>query len=180
MEDRRARLLEVLREKSLFRGEFRLSAGGTSTYYIDGKRTLMDGNGALLVADEFLDRMEAAGAEAVGGPSIGADFIVPVVAARSVQRGRPVQAFIVRKEPKAHGQQRRIEGNLPERARVVLVDDVITTGGSVLRAVQAVEDEGGQVLKVLCLVDRKEGGKETLAARGIPLEGIFTVDEVLG
>ena len=106
--------------------------------------------------------------------------MVPVVAAWSFQRGRPIDAFVVRKEPKKHGQRRLIEGNLPDDARVVLVDDVITTGGSVIRAVRAVEEEGGKVLKVLCLVDRKEGGAENLAAEGVPLEGVFLIDDVLG
>jgi orotate phosphoribosyltransferase len=175
----RARLLQVLKKKSLFWGEFQLSAGGTSRYYIDAKRTLMDGEGAHLVARLLLEKMEAAGANAVGGPSIGADFIVPVVAAWSFEQGRPVDAFVVRKEPKKHGQRRLIEGNLPDGARVVLVDDVITTGSSVIRAVKAVEEEGGKVLKVFCLVDRKEGGAANLAAAGIPLEGVFTIDEVL-
>jgi orotate phosphoribosyltransferase len=179
MEGERARLLRVLKNRSLFRGEFQLSAGGTSRYYVDAKRTLMDPEGALLVAGEFLRRIERDGADTVGGPSIGADFIVPVVAALSFQRGRPVNAFVVRKEPKKHGQKRLIEGNLPDGARVVLVDDVITTGSSVLRAARAVREEGGRVLRVLCVVDRREGGTEALAAEGVPLEGIFTIDEVL-
>jgi orotate phosphoribosyltransferase len=176
----RERLLQVLKERSLFWGEFTLSAGGTSRYYIDAKRTLMDAEGAHLVARLLLEKMQEAGANAVGGPSIGADFIVPAVAAWSFQQGHPVEAFVVRKEPKKHGQRRLIEGNLSEGAKAVLVDDVITTGGSVIRAVKAVREEGGEVLKVLCLVDRKEGGAENLAAEGIPLEGIFQIDEILG
>ncbi len=179
MEEQRARLLEVIKERSLFWGEFELSAGGTSRYYIDAKRTLMDAEGAHLVSRFLLSKMEEVEANAIGGPSIGADFIVPVVAAWSFQEGRPVDAFIIRKEPKKHGQRRLIEGNLRDNARVVLVDDVITTGGSVIRAVRAVEEEGAKVLKVLCLVDRKEGGAENLAAEGICLEGVFTIDEVL-
>jgi orotate phosphoribosyltransferase len=179
VEDGKARLLEVLKAKSLFWGEFQLSAGGTSRYYIDGKCTLMDPEGALLIAQQFLGMIQGTGANAIGGPSIGADFIVPVVAAWSFQEGQPLDAFVVRKEPKKHGQRRLIEGNLPDRARAVLVDDVITTGGSVIRAVKAVEEEGGKVLKVLCVVDRREGGVENLGALGIPLEAIFTIDEVL-
>ncbi len=180
MREQRARLLEVLKQRSLFWGEFKLSAGGTSRYYIDAKRTLMDAEGAHLVSQLLLSKIEEIGANAIGGPSIGADFIVPAVAAWSFQQGRPIDAFVVRKEPKKHGQRRLIEGNLPDGARAVLVDDVITTGGSIIRATRAVEEEGGKVLKVLCLVDRKEGGAENLAAEGIPLEGIFRIDDVLG
>ncbi|MCK4546583.1 MAG: orotate phosphoribosyltransferase [Candidatus Eisenbacteria sp.] len=180
MGNTRARLLHVLRERSLFWGEFQLSAGGTSKYYIDGKRTLMDPEGALLIAQHLFEMIRNTGANAVGGPSIGADFIVPVVAAWSFQQGCPLDAFVVRKEPKKHGQRKLIEGNLPDDASAILVDDVITTGGSVIRAIHAVEEEGGKVLKVLCLVDRREGGDENLAAEGIPLEAIFTIDEVLG
>jgi orotate phosphoribosyltransferase len=175
----RDRLLEVLKEKSLFWGEFKLSAGGTSKYYIDGKRTLMDPEGAFLLAKELFGMIQDTDVNAIGGPSIGADFMVPVVAAWSFQQGRPMASFVVRKEPKSHGQQRLIEGNLPDNALVVLVDDVITTGSSVIRSVNTVKDEGGKVLKVLCLVDRKEGGAENLAAEGIPLESVFTIDEVL-
>lgn len=179
VKDDRDRLLKVLKEKSLFWGEFKLSAGGTSRYYIDAKRTLMDPEGALLVARQFFMMIHGAGANAVGGPSIGADFIVPVVAAVSFEEGEPLEAFVIRKEPKKHGQRRLIEGNLPEGAKAVLVDDVITTGGSVVRAVRAVEEEGGKVLKVLCLVDRREGGAENLGALGISLEPVFRIDEVL-
>lgn len=179
MQDDRDRLLRILREKSLSRGEFRLSAGGTSTYYIDARLTTMDPEGAFLIAKLLLEMLEDTEVDAIGGPSIGADFIVSVVAARSFEEGRPLQSFVVRKEPKKHGQRRLIEGNLPPKARVVLVDDVITTGRSIIQAAKAVEDEGGEVLKALCLVDRREGGAENLEALGIPLEPVFGIEEVL-
>jgi len=179
MEKDRARLLEILKTKSLFWGTFQLSAGGTSEYYIDARLTTMDPEGSVLIGKRFLEMLQSVGADAIGGPSIGADFIVSVVAAMGFQKGLPIQAFVVRKEPKKHGQKRLIEGNLPDGANVVLVDDVITTGGSVIRAAKAVEESGGKVLKVLCVVDRKEGGAENLGALGIPLEPLFTIDEVL-
>jgi orotate phosphoribosyltransferase len=161
----RDRLKQLLREQSLMFGEFTLVSGKKSSFYFDSKRTTLLPEGAYLVAAEVLKTLEEHGvdADAIGGMTLGADPIVCPVAALSHAEGRPLRAFIVRKETKEHGTARQIEGQLEPRSRVVVVDDVVTTGGSTLRAIEAVEAAGHEVVAVVCLVDREEGGTEQLS-----------------
>jgi orotate phosphoribosyltransferase len=157
-------LLKLIREKAVVRGERKLASGKVSQYYIDGKQVTLDAQGLFLAAKVILHIAQAAGADAVGGPTLGADPIAAAVSVLSSQSGKPLKAFIVRKEAKDHGMQKMIEGPvLAPGDKVVMLEDVITTGGSVLKAIQEVEKLGAKVIKTVCLVDRNEGGAETLA-----------------
>jgi orotate phosphoribosyltransferase len=160
----RERLKQLLKEKSLMFGDFTLASGKKSKYYFDSKKTTMLPEGSFLTAAEILIVLKEndIAADAIGGMTLGADPIVCPVAALSHLQGAPLRAFIVRKEAKDHGTGRQIEGGLEPRSRVVVVDDVVTTGGSTLRAIEAVESAGHRIVAVLCLVDREEGGTEKL------------------
>lgn len=173
----RERLLKILKEKSLVFEKVKLSSGKESDYYIDAKLTTLDPEGSHLVATIFLDMIKDLAVDAVGGFTLGADPIVGSVVTLSHLRGRAISGFIVRKEPKKHGRQKLIEGVLPEGARVVIVEDVVTTGSSVKKAISAVEEAGGKVLRVLCIVDREEGGREAL--KGYDFTPIFTIKNLL-
>lgn len=161
----RERLCELLRRHSLLRGEFTLTSGRKSPFFFDSKRTTLLAEGAYLTAAEVFKtiREQRIEAQAIGGMTLGADPIVCPVAALSHLAGPPLRAFIVRKEPKSHGTQRQIEGDLEPGSRVIVVDDVVTTGGSTLRAIEAVETAGHHVVAVICIVDREEGGARLLA-----------------
>ena len=181
IESMRAELLQLLREKSYEEREVTLASGKRSNFYIDGKQTALHPRGAHLIGQLFADRLGGFGdVEAVGGPTLGADPLGTATSLVTQLQGRPLPAFIVRKEPKGHGTQRWIEGakNLRSGARVVLLEDVITTGGSSLRAVDNVESEGYHVLGILALVDREEGGRSAIEARGLRFEALFGKAEI--
>lgn len=157
-------LLELIKEKAVIRGERKLASGKISNYYIDGKQVTLSAQGLFLTAKVILHMIQGTGANAIGGPTLGADPIAAAVSVLSSQSGNPLKAFIVRKETKDHGMQRMIEGPALEPGdKVIMVEDVITTGGSVLKAIREVENLGAKVVKTLCLVDRNEGAIETLA-----------------
>lgn len=170
-------LLKLIQEKAVIRGERKLASGKISNYYIDGKQVTLDPQGLLLTAKLILHMAQAAGADAVGGPTLGADPIAAAVSLLSSQSGHPIKAFIVRKEAKDHGMSKMIEGPALEVGdKIVMVEDVITTGGSVLKAIQEVEKLGAKVLKVVCLVDRNEGASETLGKYNY--QPIFTLRDL--
>lgn len=177
----RARLVELLREKSYRRRRVVLASGRESDFYVDGKQTTLHAEGAWLVGNLVMDalRPEVVG---VGGLVIGADPVAAAVAAVSWSRGRPVHGFLVRKEPKGHGTARYVEGreNLPDGSPVCVVEDTVTTGGSLLIAVDRCEAEGLRVVQCLALVDREEGAAEALAARGLLLESLVRRAELEG
>ncbi len=170
------RLLRLVLEKSLKRGDFILSSGLKTSYYFDGRLTTLWPEGAYLVGRRVFELAAQAGAQAIGGPTLGADPIVAAVALVSWLQGHPLPAFIVRREPKKHGMQRYIEGHLPSGGKVAVVDDVITTGGAILRAVEAVEGEGCQVVRVIVLLDRQQGGSDELRRRGYDFTPLFIAD----
>lgn len=176
----RERLKELLRRKSVVRGSFTLASGKTSDYYIDCKLTTLDPEGAVLVGHTVLDLLEKEGiqADAIGGPPIGAHPIVTAVAAVSHLRGKPLPAFLIRKEPKSHGREKQIEGPVKKGARVVIVDDVCTGGGSTEAAIEAAKNAGLEVVAVISLVDREQGGSEKLRQKYRYLR-IFTANELL-
>ena len=159
-----SRLAEVLRERSVLKGHFTLASGRTSHYYLDCRRTTLDPEGATLVGRCILDLIDREGLRpgAVGGLTLGADPIAAAVAVLSWQAGRPIPAFIVRKAAKDHGTGRRIEGWLPQGSEVLIVEDVVTSGGSSLEAIAAVEAAGARVGAVVAVVDREEGGSKAL------------------
>jgi orotate phosphoribosyltransferase len=174
----RARLRQLLRTHSLLFGEFTLASGQRSRFYFDSKRTTLLAEGAFLAAVEILAtiRAQRIEADAIGGMTLGADPIVCPVAALSYLQGQPLAAFIVRQATKAHGTGQRIEGNLERGSRAIVVDDVVTTGGSTLRAIEAVEQAGARVVAVICLVDREQGGAEAL--RRWPFHPVFRRGEI--
>lgn len=166
MDTERERLRELLMQHSLMIGDFTLVSGRKSRYYFDSKKTTLLPEGAYLTARLVLRTIREHGisAVAIGGLTLGADPIVCPVAALSHLEGPPLQAFIVRKEAKDHGTGRRIEGEVEAGSRVVIVDDVVTTAGSTLKAIDAAREAGLQVAAVICIVDREEGGTEKLEA----------------
>ena len=175
----RERLLRLFVERSFQEGDFVLASGRRSRFYIDCRVTTMHAEGQVLLGSVGADTLEAAGLEpdVIGGLTMGADPIAYAIAGENWRRGKPIHAFSVRKRPKRHGTGRRIEGCFEQGARVVVVEDVITTGGSALQACEAVSQEGGTILAVLAAVDRLEGGREAIEAGGFAVHTLFGVDE---
>ena len=163
-----ARLLELALERSAIRyGDFTLSSGRKSTYYFDGRLLSLDPEGAHLIGKAILPVLNDAGVAAIGGPTLGADPIVAAVAMASWQQGTPLPAFIVRKEAKEHGTAQLIEGPVPPPGTsVAIVDDACTTGGSLFHAIAAAEGAGCTVALVMAVLDRNEGGSDTIRRRG--------------
>lgn len=175
-----AALVALLAERSFRRGTFTLASGRQSSYYVDARPTTMSAAGLTLVGALGLAALRDAGwhGELVGGLTLGADPVAYAIARASHDSPPPLDAFTVRKEAKGHGTGRRIEGTFRSGARVVVVEDVITTGGSALTAVDAVTAAGGRVVGVLAVVDRDEGGREAIAARGLAVRTLVRLDEV--
>jgi orotate phosphoribosyltransferase len=168
------RLLERAIELGALKfGDFTLSSGKKSSYYFDGRLLTLDAEGAYLVGMAVLPHVWKAGAQAVGGPTLGGDPIVAAVAVVSHLQRAPVSAFIVRKEPKGHGTKQMIEGPLEPGAKVAIVDDVCTTGSSLFHAIAAAEAFGCKVVKVIALLDRHQGGDEELRRRGYDYSAIL-------
>ena len=173
----RQSLLEMINQKAVMREKVTLASGKESNFYIDGKQVTLDPHGSLLVGQVILSMLEGEKVDAIGGPTLGADPIATAVSLVSAKTPHPIKAFIVRKEAKKHGMQRMIEGpRLKEGDQVVMVEDVITTGGSVLKAIQDVEALKAKVIKVICLVDRNQGARELLASYNY--SPIFNISEL--
>jgi len=181
--DERNRLKELLLLKSYQKGRVKLSSGKISNFYIDGKQTTLDAEGAYLCGKLFFEMIRESPEPigAVGGMTLGADPLVTAVSVVSYLEKVPIPAFIVRKEPKQHGTESYIEGrnNIPVGTVVALLEDVVTTGGTLIKAIDRVEAQGLKVGMVATVVDRQEGGVEALAERGYALESIFTRLELL-
>ena len=181
MDQDRQDLIEVIREYSLRTGDFVLSSGKKSSYYLDCRVTTLHPRGALLTARLILRTIREHGieADAIGGLALGADPIAAAVAVVSEIEQTPIPAFIVRKEAKQHGAKRRIEGwTGSPGSRVIVVDDVCTSGGSILEACEKIEEAGYEVAATMCVVDRHEGGAEAICAR-YPFYPIFTIKDLL-
>jgi orotate phosphoribosyltransferase len=179
--DHRAELADVLRKKSLVRGDFTLASGKKSNYYLDCRLTTLDAQGALLTGYCILDLLDEMHVEpdAIGGLSMGADPVVSAAIVVSAFENRPLPGFLVRKEAKKHGRQKQIEGLEDLKSKkVAIVDDVCTTGGSTQEAIDAAERAGAEVVAVISLVDREEGGSETLRAK-YNYRSVFTARELL-
>ena len=170
-------LLKVFRERALKFGDFTLASGKKSTYFLDGKQITLHSTGLRLVAEGLLDLLAGVEFEAFGGMSIGADPIVGAVLTVAAERGRDLTGFLVRKEPKGHGTNRCIEGPLTPEMRVVIVDDVVTTGGSSLQAIDRVVEFGCKVVQVVAIVDRLEGGAANFAARNLPFQALLKITD---
>jgi len=183
MNDAREQLLAMLAEKSFRLGQFTLSSGGSSDYYIDCRLTTLDAHGALLTGEAVLAEIARQNwqANAIGGLTMGADPIVVATSVISAQQGRPVHGFLVRKAEKTHGTGQRIEGFRAKPARVVIVDDVCTTGASTIQAIEAAREYGFEIAGVLCLVEREEaGGRANVetAAHPAAFVALFTARDV--
>ncbi len=162
---------------ALLYGEFTLSSGKTSSYYFDSKLLTLDPKGAAAVGAYFLDKLVGSGVVAVGGMALGAIPIVSAITLLSAHNGEPLPGFYVRKEAKTHGTQNLIEGNFPKNsnAPVAIIDDVVTGGGSILQAIDAVEAQGNPIAAVWCILDRREGGTDRLQERGYELQAMYTM-----
>jgi len=183
MADAHANLLGMLAEKSFRLGNFKLSSGRTSDYYIDCRLTTLDAAGAVATGEAVLAeiRQQDWAADAIGGLTMGADPIVVATSVISAQQGAPINGFLVRKAEKTHGTGQRIEGFREKGARVVIVDDVCTTGASTIQAIEAAREFGFEISGVLCLVERQEaGGRANVekAAAPAPFVALFTADDV--
>lgn len=172
----KSQLFALLKKDALRTGKFVLSSGKESNYYLDGRIITLTPEGAYLTASIILNSIKNANIDAVGGPTLGADPITGAVAALSHINKIPLKTFIVRKAAKAHGMQRQIEGpQLAKNSRVVLVDDVATTGKAIIEAKHALDDIGVIVDRAIVIVDRCEGAMENLKNEGIKLEPIFLI-----
>lgn len=181
MSEKRDRLRALLLERSIQRGDFVLASGARSPYYVDCRTTTMHAEGQALVGSLACRLLRESGLEpaGVGGLTMGADPVAYAIAHRSWLDGAPMNAFSVRKQPKEHGTGRRIEGCFAPGDEVVVIEDVITSGGSALQACEAVEAAGGRVLGVLALLDREAGGRERIEERGYRVVTIYGISELL-
>jgi len=173
----RRRLLELFRTRAVSFGRFTLASGKQSNYYINSKKVLFHSEAVALLGEALWEQTRDLDIQAIGGLEVGA---IPMAAAAVLhyhQQGRSMEGFFVRKDVKGHGSQERIEGVLPEGARVAVIDDVLTTGGSVVQAIEAVEQAGGLVAAVVCIVDRLQGAAELLAPR-YEYRPIFTIRDL--
>ncbi len=171
----RSRLMELVQERALRFGDFTLASGKKSTYYLDGKQVTLSAEGLMQISYGLLDLLQDVEYDGFGGMSIGADPIVGGVLVAAATQGRQLQGFMVRKEAKGHGTQRFIEGPIQPGQKVVIVDDVVTTGGSALQAVDRVQEFGCSVVHAVGIVDRLQGGGEAFAARQIPFTSLLTI-----
>jgi orotate phosphoribosyltransferase len=174
------RLLQFLKQKALKHGRVLLSSGKVSNYYLDGRLVTLSSQGAYWVASIILDLIKDKKITAIGGPTLGADPIVGAVISLAAIKGKKLGGFIVRKGTKKHGMQHLIEGpRLPKGSRVVLVDDVVTTGGSLIAAKIALARLGVKVDCAIVIVDREEGARENLAKAGCRLISLFKKRDIL-
>lgn len=180
MNTNREALRNLLRDLAYREGNFELSSGRTSSYYLDAKQVTFAPEGVDLVGEAFFQAIREFDVDAIGGLTLGADPIVTATCSVAFRHGARIPAFVIRKEPKKHGLQKWIEGPIPrEGARVAIVDDVVTSGRSVLDAVQVVEREAGcEVSVVVALVDRLEGGGRKIEHRGYNFRSIFTIRDL--
>lgn len=174
-------LVALLRALSVRTGRFVLASGRTSDFYVDARQTTLHARGAWLVARLILDRLDPS-VVAVGGLTLGADPVACATAAQSVEAGRPIHAFLIRKQAKGHGTGAAIEGlaNVPAGSPVAIVEDTTTTGGSLLQAVDRAREAGLRVVQCITVVDREEGADVAVAAAGLKLQALTTRTELLG
>lgn len=175
----RQELLHEIKAKAYREGQFRLASGQMSDYYIDCRKVTLSPAG-WLIGKTILDMVKDTKIDAVGGLTLGADPIIGAVTALSYETPHPIDGFIVRKQAKDHGTGSLIEGPLQKGAQVLIVDDVLTKGGSVLSAIKTVEDAGCTVAKVIVIVNRRQGGDELLLEKGYDFTPIFQIEEIRG
>ena len=172
------RLLEILRKDAFFKEKVILSSGKSSDFYIDARRVTLNAEGVYLCAKVILDMVKDDQVDAIGGPTLGADPIVGAIGVLSFQAHRPINTFIIRKAPKPYGKQQQIEGPLlKSESKIVLIDDVATTGKAFMESLDVLKKMGLKAPKAICIVDRNEGAKEMLASQGCQLLSMFTLKD---
>jgi orotate phosphoribosyltransferase len=172
-------LRRMLLERSMRFGEFVLSSGATSNYYIDVRKTSLHPQGLQWISRLFWTVLEPEGITAIGGLTMGADPLVAGLMLHSVQAGRPLDGFLVRRSAKDHGTRGQVEGNLAGHKRVAILDDVITSGESALVAAEAAESYKAQVVRIVTVVDRNQGAAQVFQQRGYPFTALFTVNDLM-
>jgi orotate phosphoribosyltransferase len=177
-EDIRAALLAAIRGKAYKEGDFTLASGQKSTYYIDCKEVTLDAVGALLVGRMMLEKIIDWNADAVGGLELGSVPISTAISVVSASSDTPLGNIIVRKEQKGHGAGKKIEGPIKPGLRIVIVEDVVSTGGSSMKAVEALRDAGADIVGVVAIVDREMGGADLYRNAGLRVEPLFTLSEL--
>jgi orotate phosphoribosyltransferase len=179
MDDRKKKLRDIIAAKSFSRGgDFKLASGQSSGFYFDMKPTVMDPEGARLAAELILEAVAGEDLDCVGGMAVGAVPIVAAVAMASSGTDRPLPGFLVRKEVKERGTEKQVEGNMVKGGKVLIVEDVTTTGGSSMQAIEAVKREGnGTVPIVVTIVDRLQGAEDNFREQGIRMISLLTKDD---
>lgn len=180
--DMKTRLAEMILKKSFRYSDdppFTLASGKKSNYYFNCKPTTLDPEGMYLIGNVIFDMLETSDIAAVGGLTLGADPIANAISIISYQRGRPIKAFIVRKDVKAHGTRSAVEGNVEAGEHVIVLDDVITTGGSTIQAIEKAREAGLIVAGVIALIDRQEGGRENIERVVSNVRAVFTREEIM-
>jgi len=178
LEQFRVTLLHLLATEAYQEGDFTLSSGQKSSYYLNGKPVSLSAEGALAIGQLFFSLLPDE-IEAVAGLTLGADPLVSAVTVVSAYEKRPLSGIIVRKQPKGHGTNAYLEGKkLPSKAKVVVLEDVVTTGNSALFAVEQLQTVGYEVTEILAIVDREQGGKELYQEKGIKFQALFSINEV--
>jgi orotate phosphoribosyltransferase len=174
-------LITLLATRSARRGQFTLASGKQSTFYIDARLTTMSPEGLSTIGPLALSALQQTGwqVDAIGGLTLGADPIAYAISYASAHTAQPLRAFTVRKELKAHGTGKLLEGPFKQGDRIAVIEDVITTGGSAIRAIDVVRTAGGTVAGVLALVDREEGGRQTIEKAGVPVVALVTASQIL-
>lgn len=178
LEAERRALIDLIAAEAVFHGDFTLSSGKKATYYVDMRKLTLDHRAAPAIGRLVLDAVRDLDVDAVGGLTLGADPIANAVMHASVAASTPVNAFVVRKEPKDHGRGRQIEGAEVAGMRVVIVEDTSTTGGSPLKAAEVVRDAGAEVVAVVTVVDRKTGAQAAVEAAGFEWRSIIDLDDL--
>jgi orotate phosphoribosyltransferase len=176
------RLIELIIEKAFKYSEepvFKLVSGRMSNYYFNCKAVTLHPEGMYLIGNIIFDLIKDLKADGIGGLTLGADPVAYAVSYTSYLKGKPVEAFVVRKTPKSHGTMLWIEGNVKKGDRVIIVDDVITTGKSTIEAINRAKEEGLDIVKVVVLIDRQEGGREAVETSGYKLDALITKNEVI-
>lgn len=177
--DLRQRLYDLIADRSFKRGDFTLASGKKSAYYFDSKPTMLHPDGAAMLAELIAAEIDGYEADCVGGLEMGAVPLIAPVSIKSRESGKPLAGFFVRKAPKDHGTKKRIEGLDMEGRTAIILEDVTTTGGSAMQAVEEVRKAGGEVALVLSILDRGEGAAELYAAAGVPFKSLFRAEEFL-
>ena len=180
--DYRERLKQLIKEKALKVADkpiFKLSSGKLSTYYLDLRTITLDPEGGYIIGNLIYEMIKDKNPDAVGGLTLGADPISYATSMVSYIKKNPIKPFVVRKEPKGHGTGKQIEGNVKEGDRVFIVEDVVTTAGSSLKAAKVAKEAGLEILGIIAIVDREEGGEENIKKEGFNFYPIFKVSEFL-